>query len=104
MAGLRGKELDFYQIANQNQDALKKSNPEIQWHRALAFAGTYLAMRVDTKPFDDIRVRRALNMAVNKKEIIESYYNGNAELFAFPEHPDYVGVRLPPRRLSIIDN
>ena len=41
-------------------------------------------MRVDTKPFDDIRVRRALNMAVNKQEIVNAYYNGNAELFAYP--------------------
>ena len=42
---------------------------------------------VDTKPFDDIRVRRALNMAVNKKEIVSAYYNGNAELFAYPDAP-----------------
>ena len=46
-------------------------------------------MRVDTKPFDDIRVRRALNLAVNKQEIVKEYYGGNAELFAYPQHPDY---------------
>ncbi len=46
-------------------------------------------MRVDTKPFDDIRVRRALNMAVNKQEIVKAYYGGHAELFAYPQHPDY---------------
>jgi peptide/nickel transport system substrate-binding protein len=51
--------------------------------------GTYLAMRVDTKPFDDVRVRRAMNMAVNKEEIVKAYYGGNAEMFAFPQHPDY---------------
>ena len=38
--------------------------------RWLNMSGTFLAMRVDTKPFDDIRVRRALNMAVNKQEIV----------------------------------
>ena len=52
-------------------------------------------MRVDTKPFDDIRVRRALNMAVNKQEIVKAYYGGNAELFAYPQHPDYVGYFEP---------
>ena len=57
--------------------------------------GTFLAMRVDTKPFDDIRVRRALNMAVNKQEIVKAYYNGNAELFAYPQHPDYIGYFEP---------
>ena len=58
-------------------------------------SGTFLAMRVDTKPFDDIRVRRALNMAVNKQEIVKAYYNGNAELFAYPQHPDYKGYFEP---------
>ena len=58
-------------------------------------SGQFLAMRVDTKPFDDIRVRRALNMAVNKQEIVSSYYNGNAELFAYPQHPDYIGYFEP---------
>ena len=52
-------------------------------------------MRVDTKPFDDIRVRRALNLAVNKQEIVKAYYNGNAELFAYPQHPDYIGYFEP---------
>ena len=58
-------------------------------------SGTFLSMRVDTKPFDDIRVRRALNMAVNKQEIVSAYYNGNAELFAYPQHPDYLGYFEP---------
>ena len=48
-------------------------------------------MRVDTKPFDDIRVRRAMNLAVNKQEIVKAYYGGNATLFAYPMHPDYTG-------------
>ena len=96
VTAFRTGKLDMLETVRwQNVESLKKSNPQIQWHRYLAMGGQYLAMRVDTKPFDDIRVRRALNMAVNKKEIVDSYYNGNAELFAYPEHPEYVGYFEP---------
>ncbi|RYE42215.1 MAG: ABC transporter substrate-binding protein [Hyphomicrobiales bacterium] len=90
ITGLRTGKLDIMEaIRWQDVDTLKKSAPQLKWNRWLATSGTYLSMRVDTKPFDDIRVRRALNMAVNKEEIIKSYYNGNAELYAYPQHPAY---------------
>jgi peptide/nickel transport system substrate-binding protein len=96
VTAFRTGKLDMLEAVRwQNVESLKKSSPQIQWHRYLAMGGQYLAMRVDTKPFDDVRVRRALNMAVNKKEIVDSYYNGNAELFAYPEHPEYVGYFEP---------
>ena len=34
------------------------------------------------KPFDDIRVRRAMNLAVNQQEIVDHFYGGHAELMA----------------------
>jgi peptide/nickel transport system substrate-binding protein len=72
-------------------DELKKNAPKLKWERRLDTGGNFIAMRVDTKPFDDVRVRRALNMAVDKKEIVTSFYGGEAELFAYPQHPDYIG-------------
>lgn len=96
IAALRTGKLDILEsIRWQNVESLKKSAPALKWSRWLAVSGTFLAMRVDTKPFDDIRVRRALNYAVNKKEIVESYYGGNAELFGYPQHPDYEGYWEP---------
>ncbi len=82
-------------------DELKKSAPALKWKRWVNTGGVFVAMRVDTKPFDDIRVRRALNMAVNKAEIVKSYYGGNAELFAYPMHPDYVGYFEPLDKMPI---
>ena len=80
-------------------DELKKSAPQLKWSRWLNQSGTFLAMRTDRKPFDDIRVRRALNFAVNKQEILKSYYGGNAELFSYPMHPDYHGYFEPLERM-----
>ena len=96
LTALRTAKLDLLESIRWSAvDELKKSAPQLQWARSLGTGGTFLAMRVDTKPFDDIRVRRALNMAVNKQEIVTSFYNGNAELFAYPMHPDYIGYYEP---------
>ncbi len=90
ITALRTGKLDIMEwIRWQDVDTLKKSTPDLKWNKWLATSGTFLAMRVDTKPFDDVRVRRAMNLAINKDEIIKAYYNGNAELFAYPQHPEY---------------
>ncbi len=76
-------------------DYLKATTPELQWARYLSSVGQFLALRVDREPFDDVRVRRALNMAIDKREIVEHFYGGNAELFAYPMHPDFAGYFEP---------
>ena len=68
---------------------LRKTSPELQWSRRLSNTGNFMALRVDREPFDDVRVRRALNLAVNQREIAELFYGGHAELMAYPQHPDY---------------
>ncbi|MEM6999448.1 MAG: ABC transporter substrate-binding protein [Pseudomonadota bacterium] len=66
---------------------LKETTPELKWHRWLSMSGNIMVMRQDFAPFKDVRVRRALNLAVNQQEIVELFYNGHAELMAFPQHP-----------------
>jgi peptide/nickel transport system substrate-binding protein len=96
ITALRTAKLDVLEAVRWSHvDELKKSAPKIQWSRYLGNAGQFIALRMDTKPFDDIRVRRALNLAVNKQEIIKSYYGGNAEMVAYPMHPTYVGYYEP---------
>jgi peptide/nickel transport system substrate-binding protein len=101
IAALRTGKLDILESFGwQDVESLKKTAPQLQWHRWLSQYGQFIALRVDQDgPFKDIRVRRALNMAVNKPEIVSSYYNGNAELFAYPEPPSFTGYFEPLEKM-----
>ncbi len=102
LTALRTAKLDVLEGVRWSAvDELKKNAPALKWKRWVDTGGTFVAMRVDTKPFDDIRVRRALNMAVNKQEIVKSYYGGNAVLFGYPMHPDYVGYYEPLDKMPV---
>jgi len=102
MTALRTAKLDVLEGVRWSAvDEIKKNAPAVKWKRWVSTGGTFLSMRVDTKPFDDIRVRRALNMAVNKQEIVASYYGGNAVLFGYPMHPDYVGYYEPLDKMPV---
>lgn len=90
LTGLRTGKLDVLEAIRWIAvDHLKASTPELKWHRWLSTSGNFLVMRQDFAPFADVRVRRAMNLAVNQKEIVELFYGGHAELMAFPQHPGF---------------
>jgi dipeptide transport system substrate-binding protein len=47
----------------------------------------YLAYNVTKKPFDDVRVRKAMNMSINKKAIIDAVYLSTGIAAVAPEPP-----------------
>jgi len=71
----------------------------LQWTRSPGSSNYTMAMRMDMKPFNDIRVRRAMNLAINKKEIIDSFYGGNAEMHTYPFPPTFKSVYTPLEQL-----
>ncbi len=75
---------------------LMEQYPDLEWSRKIT-PPRYAAGRNDTAPFDDIRVRRALNMAVNKKEILDDYLQGEGVMVGYPYHPtkDYEAIYTP---------
>jgi len=89
VTALRTAKLDLLETVRWSHvDELKKSAPKIQWSRRLANGGLFVALRMDQKPFDDIRVRRALNLAVNRQEIIKSYWGGQRRDAGLADAPD----------------
>ena len=54
-------------------DAMRK-DPKIQVLEQPGLNVGYLAYNTTRKPFDDVRVRKAINMAINKKAIVDAVY------------------------------
>lgn len=90
ITALRTGKLDMLETVRWDMARhLMESTPELQWNRRLMPVGTIIALRTDKPPLDDVRVRRALNMAIDRSNMLELLYEGHAELTAFPQHPDF---------------
>ncbi|MFC1921278.1 ABC transporter substrate-binding protein [Chloroflexota bacterium] len=59
----------------ETADYLEKTNPELE-KMPLPGAAYCLDLRCDNEPFTDIKVRQALQMAVNLEELADVYYGG----------------------------
>lgn len=53
-----------------------EADPSLKFLQQEGFNIGYLALNTTRPPFDDVRVRRAINMAVDKEAIIEAVYQG----------------------------
>lgn len=67
------------------------ARPELQkkfaLYKELGNSYTYLGFNLKHKPFDDIRVRKAINYAINKQELIDGVLLGMGEPVASPYKP-----------------
>jgi peptide/nickel transport system substrate-binding protein len=88
-AALRTGQIDnLWGMLVEDAKPLLLSNPELE--RVKYSQGTLvnsIIPRNDTPPFDDVRVRRALMMALDTRAIAEQYYDGEAVFFSFPVPP-----------------
>ncbi len=62
-------------------------NRKIALYKELGNNYTYLGFNLKRKPFDDVRVRQAINYAINKQELIDGVLLGLGEPVASPYKP-----------------
>ena len=73
---MRSKELDYVDVPQQEVDALKKSNPEVHLVETEFNIVPFIYWRLDRPPFNDIRVRQAVSMAIDRDELIRGIGGG----------------------------
>lgn len=67
--------------------ASMKKNPKLIVLEGAGLNVGYLALNTQKKPFDNVNVRRAINMALNRQAYIDAIYLGNAEVAKNPLPP-----------------
>jgi peptide/nickel transport system substrate-binding protein len=78
LAALRTGKIDMIErLLWQSVYPLKQTNPELKI-ATRPDNGYAILVHVDTKPFNDIRVRKAMQMSIDIPMITESYYGGYA--------------------------
>ncbi len=76
-AKLQKGECHVMPYPNPADVAAMKANPKFTVLEQPGLNVGYLAYNTTKKPFDDVRVRKAINMAINKKAIVDAVYLGS---------------------------
>ena len=80
LAALRTGKIDVLDSCTQQQaQQIQKTNPEILQTTAVNKNTLTVSPRIDVTPFNDIRVRKAMQMAIDLPTIARDYYAGTAQ-------------------------
>ncbi len=89
--------LDAYNVQPHQVKRLKE-DPRFQSFSGTSFGYSYIGYNMRKPPFDDVRVRRALGMAIDVTKIIDYVLYGQGEDITGPfvKQTDYYDHKIPP--------
>jgi len=93
IAGLRTAKLDTLRLSFDDAEDVMATTPGLVWSEVPNTAPSLVFMNLEKELYQDIKVRRALHIGVDQKEISDSFYGGHSEWYSFPllpmpEHSD----------------
>ena len=89
--------VDAYDVRPHQVERFKQ-DPKYQSFSGLSFGYTYIGYNMRREPFNDVRVRTALGMAINVDKIIQFVVFGQGERITgpFPKQTDYYNQAVKP--------
>ena len=102
-AKLQAGQCDLMDFPNATDIEKMKKDPKIQLLSNPGLNIAYIAFNNEKAPFDNVKVRQALNLAVDKKAIIDVVYQGAGVTANSPLPPTIWGynANLPPSEYNI---
>lgn len=89
--GLETGEIDIATPISSVDEENIKNNPKLQLLTKPSISYTYIGMNMTKVPLNDIRVRKAINYAIDKQAIIDVILNGNGKIATSPIAPGVFG-------------
>lgn len=80
-------EIDLADGINPSDVASIQNNDKLQVFERPSMNVGYLGLTTTRPPFDNVKVRQAVNYAIDKQAIIDAFFNGKAELAKNPMPP-----------------
>jgi ABC-type transport system substrate-binding protein len=89
LAAIRTGQVDHVmRVRTADRPVLEKSNPELG--RALALEDSFgYFMPMNKPPFDDIKVRKAMSMAIDRQVYTDALFEGDSVILSFPLQPEW---------------
>jgi ABC-type transport system substrate-binding protein len=89
--------LDSYAVQPHQVERLQH-DPRFQAFSGISFGYTYIGYNLRREPFNDVRVRKALGMAIDVEKILDYVLHGQAERITgpFPKQTDYYDPGIQP--------
>ncbi|MDQ6833740.1 MAG: ABC transporter substrate-binding protein, partial [Chloroflexota bacterium] len=80
VANLRAKQIDITGVTETDRKGLQASNPELQFVDYPDNLLWFFYWKTDAPPFNDIRVRQAVSLALDRDELISTLFEGKGAI------------------------
>ena len=91
LAGLKAGEIDIVDRLPFEEEQAIKSTPDLTWQPVVGVESQYIGFQCEKPPFNDTRVRQALNYGTDKETIIKELLLGNGKVADAPMAPGIFG-------------
>jgi peptide/nickel transport system substrate-binding protein len=100
LAALRTGKIDWLTgVSWEDAESLWQTNPELKYSTGYETYNPVIDFRNDLEPFSDIRFRKALTLAIDRRGLVRDLFKGNAEVFGWPYRPETKDIYIPLDRM-----